>query len=99
MTAHRSTVINESEEVRPRVALCAHCARQREADPCGVELAPSHLGVVSGYCHDCGGGWCECRGHLPCDYCPRRNSPVVLSGLKLYAVVIPPPPPTMPSPL
>ena len=94
------------------VALCDHCAKQRQATSpiggpdlvllrsvswdgrAGVEVQPT---VLSGFCHDCGGGWCLCNGRLPCDNCPRRNSPVVLGGLSVYAISVPPAPPTLPT--
>lgn len=81
------------------VALCKHCSAQRRADPCGVELEAVAVGVISGCCHDCGGGFCLCRGHLACDYCPRKNATVIVDELIPWRVVVPPPPSTIPAPL
>jgi hypothetical protein len=69
------------------VALCTHCAKQRDADPSSPELVAAPAAVLSGVCHDCGGGFCLCRGILECDRCPRRN-----------ALRLPPPPSTIPRP-
>ena len=81
------------------VALCAHCAAQRHASE-GAELADvgSIWGpvVVSGVCHDCGGGFCLCRGQLGCGRCPLMNAPCVVQGLALYRRIVPPPPSTRP---
>lgn len=88
----------EVEEGVGVVALCAHCAEQRMSDLGGPELEKLDAGVVSGVCHDCGGGFCMCRGALSrCDICPRKNAPVVVSKLTAYAFRIPPAAPTVPS--
>ena len=89
-------------DVPMRVALCFMCYVQAKRD--GLELVDAasldpREAIISGHCHGCGGGWCECRGRLPCAPCPRKNSPVILIGLKLYRVVVPPPPETMPAAL
>ena len=78
-------------------ALCPYCEKQRSASLSGPELVPLGLVIVSGCCHDCGGGYCLCRGQLPCELCPRRNSPVVLSSLALFRLDCPPPPSTRPA--
>ncbi len=92
------TLTAETQECG-RVALCASCYRDMIEDPDAPELEPVSLGVVCGYCHNCGAGWCECRGMIRCDYCPRRNSPVILmTCLVLYRIVGPPAPITTPRP-
>jgi hypothetical protein len=91
-------------------ALCEHCARQRQAAVTigGPEL--SALGVVSGdafvplvvvsgCCHDCGAGYCLCRGQLACERCPRKNARVIVQSLTLYQLAVPPAPSTHPKPL
>ncbi len=99
----RITIAAETNQVAGRIALCAHCYQQRTAAPSRVTLEAVPLGIVSGYCHDCNAGWCECRGVLEGDrdhvYCPRKNSHVVLlTSLILYAIHVPAPPPTVPRP-
>lgn len=89
--------LSEVEEGVGVVALCSHCARERAADLDGPELERLSVGVVSGVCHDCGGGFCLCRGVLSrCDICPRKNARVVLSSLTAYAFRVPPAAPTKP---
>lgn len=63
--------------------LCPECHAARDASGA---LAPLGMIVVSGCCHDCGGGYCLCRGALSCDLCPRRNSPTVIQSLTLYRI-------------
>ncbi len=92
-----ATVVVGELGSRSCVALCRHCARQRDAGGC--ELEGLAVAVVSGCCHDCGGGFCLCRGSFPCELCPRRNAPVILEALAVFALVVPPPPSTLPSPL
>jgi len=83
-----------------RIALCSFCADQHRADPNAIAIEPIPVCVHAGHCHDCGAGWCECRGAFPCNYCPRRNSPVVLlSPLVLYRLLSPRAPSTMPGPV
>ena len=77
--------------------LCSHCERQRSASINGPELVALGLAVVSGCCHDCGAGYCMCRGTLPCELCPRKNSPVIVEGLTLYRLDVPPPASTRPA--
>ncbi len=79
------------------MVLCQHCERQRSAELNGPELVALGLAVVSGCCHDCGAGYCMCLGALPCELCPRRNSPVIVQGLTLYKMLVPVPPSTQPS--
>lgn len=96
-----ATIAKTSSPLEPPcVALCANCwiARRREPSPATLVHVPN-APIVSGTCHDCGGGWCECRGRLPCELCPRKNSPVIVLSLRLYTLVVPPPPDTVPSPL
>lgn len=81
------------------VALCRHCAQQRESDPSAPELVAAPAAILSGVCHDCGGGFCLCRGVLDCSRCPRRNAPVILQSLTCYALRLPSPPSTIPRPL
>lgn len=79
------------------VALCPHCVEQRMSDPRAPELERLDVGVISGTCHDCGGGFCLCRGALSrCDVCPRKNSPVVVQRLTAYTFKVPEPAPTVP---
>jgi len=81
------------------VALCRHCSAQRVADPCGVELAPLVVAVISGCCHDCGAGFCLCRGQLACGRCPRKNARVIVDELLAWQILVPAAPETVPSPL
>lgn len=81
------------------VVLCAHCADQRQADPSAAALEALRAPVVSGCCHDCGGGFCMCRGSLPCELCPRRNSPVLVQGLTFFRLLVPPAAETVPAAL
>ncbi len=89
-------------DVPMRVALCFMCCVEaRRAGTVLIDAAsldPREV-VISGVCHGCGGGWCECKGQIPHHNCPRKNSPVVLMGLRLYRVSVPPPPATEPRPL
>jgi hypothetical protein len=78
-------------------ALCEHCAEQRQANPGAIALERLPLLVLSGCCHDCGGGFCLCRGHLACERCPRKNARVILEALSAWRVVVPAPPPTQPN--
>ena len=84
-----------------RVALCSHCAEQHRANPAALSIEPiGNLVVHAGHCHNCHAGWCECRGSIPCSYCPRRNSHVILTApLVLYRIVAPRCPSTMPRPM
>lgn len=77
------------------VVLCSRCVKRREGGA-GPALFLLSLGVTSGCCHDCGGGFCMCRGALECDLCPRRNTPVVVDGLSCFRFTIPPAAPTLP---
>lgn len=79
------------------VVLCQHCERQRSAELGGPELVALGMAVVSGCCHDCGAGFCLCRGSLRCELCPRKNSPVIVDGLTLYRIEAPPPVSTRPA--
>ncbi len=79
------------------VALCPHCVEQRLSDPRSPELVAIEVGVISGACHDCGGGFCLCRGALSrCDVCPRKNAPVVVSRLTAFMFKVPPERETVP---
>jgi hypothetical protein len=89
----------DDQEAGP-VALCSHCAEQHRANPCASAIEPIPVVVHAGHCHECHAGWCECRGSLPCNYCPRRNSHVILTApLVLYRIVAPRAPSTIPRPL
>lgn len=95
-----ATFSAELEQDAGRVALCARCSEQHRGDPNGIAIEALAVCVHAGYCHNCGAGWCECRGTFPCDYCPRRNSHVILSQpLTLFRIVVPRAPSTIPRPL
>ncbi len=81
------------------VALCAHCSQQRRSDPGSAELEEVATCVISGCCHDCGGGYCLCGGYLACERCPRKNARVILEKLTVWRLVVPEPPSTQPAPL
>jgi len=102
-----NTIAVSVDPIWGAVALCEHCARQRAASVTsgGPELEPLAVGrsqypfVVSGCCHDCGAGYCLCRGQGACERCPRKNSRVIVQALTLYRMVIPRAPSTVPAPL
>lgn len=96
-----NTIAVSVDAVGVAVALCEHCARQRAASATfgGPELEPlAVVAVVSGCCHDCGAGYCLCRGQLACERCPRKNARVVVQALAIYRMVIPRAPSTVPAP-
>ena len=64
--------------------LCDHCAAQRQAELAGPSLEALAVGVVSGCCEDCGGGFCMCGGARWCERCPRKNSPTIVTRLRAY---------------
>ncbi len=95
-----ATFSAEVDQDGGRIALCSHCAEQHRANPHTLPLEALPVCVHAGYCHDCGAGWCECRGTFPCNYCPRRNSHLILSqALTLFRIAVPRAPSTIPRPL